>query len=226
MAADAAEEQAKAYGNSEAMQLAFLREVRADIADAVDQGIIDLDTGFNAAIQELRGMSKLGAISEYQKLLQDPEAIMQRPSVQYQYGQGIDAMQSAFSRTSGGGVSGSSLKAAQEYGQNFAASYLDQELSRLTPLINIETGALNNIANLQAGKGQSKANLRVSGATGSGQITQGVAQNVANTQVAAGQTAASYGATQANILNSVLSQLGLLGAYKMDSNLFKGGGGQ
>lgn len=224
MSADAAEEQAEAYGSSQAMQLRFLREVRADIADAVENGLIDLDTGYNMAIKSIQPLSQLGALADYQELLQNPEAVMNRPGIQYQYGQGIEALQSAYSRSSGGGLSGASMKAATEYGQNFAASALDRELARLSPLVDIETGALTNMANIYQNQGQSKSNLRISGATGSGNITNAASQSIAGSMNQAGEAAASSTVNQANILNEVLSQLGLLGGYKMNSSLFKGQG--
>jgi len=223
MAADAAEAQAEAYSSSERMQLEYLKSIRRDISEAVDAGLIDLDEGFNMALAELDPLTDLGALDSYMKLLQDPSAVMERPSTQYMYNQGVDALQAAYSKSSGGGVSGPSLLAATEYGQNYAAEALDRELERLTPLVNIETGAITNKANIQQGRGQSKANLRVSGATGSGEITSSLVPSVASSITGQGSASAQGSINQANILNSVLGQLGLLGAYKVSgAELFKG----
>jgi hypothetical protein len=212
------------------MQMEYLREVRADIAEAVDAGLIDLDTGFNMAIQQFEPLTGLEEYNAARQLLRDPSAIMDRPSTQFQYGQGIDALQSAFSRTSGGGLSGPAMKGAMEYGQNFASTALDAELNRLFPFINIATGARSNIANLYQGLGTSKANLRLGGATGysniGAQMAPGIAQGIANQ----GNIAASGMINQANIQTGLYSNLAGMGTnmamlYATNPGLFSGGGG-
>jgi hypothetical protein len=224
-AAEATEAQLAAQGNAAALQLRYLREVRADIADAVDKGLIDLDTGFNAAISELQPYTGTEAYDQYQNLLLNPETIAARPTYQYQYGQGIDALNAAFSKSSGGGVSGSSIKAAMEYGQNYAASALDAELARLSNMININYGASTNISNLLTNQGISKSNLRMSGASGSGNVTQSVANNLANIYTGMGETSATGIINQSNINTNLLSSLSNQGTnlallYAMNPTMF------
>jgi hypothetical protein len=230
-----AEITSEAQKESMEMQLKYLRETRADIAKAVDEGLIDLETGYGLAVDSIQagypisveqletgygkaieGLHRGSRISTYdletgygeaaeslqekygdtigdletgygeaieqlqpltgleeynaaRQLLRDPNAIMERPSTQFQFGQGVEALQSAYSRTSGGGASGQSMKAAVEYGQNFASMALDAELNRLFPFANTAIEARGNIANLQQGLGTARAN-----------VTQNLGTNLAN----------------------------------------------
>jgi len=203
--------QAAAMMASQEMQLEFLREQRADIAEAVEAGLIDLESGINAAIAEMRPEERLGAIQNYANLLQDPSAVFQRPGVQYQYDKGIEALQAGFSRTAGGGMSGPVLQAAQEYGQNFAAMALDAELSRLEPLMNIETAARSRISNLEADRGRMMANLRLTGATGTAGATGAAAPGIAATITGAGAANAWSKIQRANVGTNVMSDLTNIG---------------
>lgn len=226
----AAEAQSDALVRSTGLQLQYLRETRADIADAVDKGLIDLKTGFNMAIKELRPLAGMQEYNAARRLLQEPGAIMDRPATQFQFEQGVEALQGAFSRTSGGGVSGPALKAATEYGQNFASLALDAELARLMPFVDIATAARTNIANLYQGRGTSRANLRVGGATGTADVTGQVIPSVASNITAQGNVAASNLINQANITTGLtsgitgnISNLAML--YATNPSLFSGGGG-
>jgi hypothetical protein len=212
-AGDAAQMSSDASRYSAELQMMYLREVRADIADAVAAGLIDLDTGFNAAIKEMQGLVDPTALNEYKNLLEDPNAIMDRPTTQYQYEQGVEALQAAYSKSSGGGVSGQSLKAATEYGQNFAAMKLDQELARLKPLIDIDVGARTNISNLQQAKGSSKASLRLGGATGEGQAVSSMVPSIATSIQAGGDAQAAGAINQGNTWSNFASQMALLTGY-------------
>jgi len=206
-AGNAAAAQAGAQTQATAMQLEYLRETRADIADAVDAGIIDLETGFNMAIKEFEPLTGLDEYNTARELLNRPESIMDRPGIQFQYGQGIDALQSAFSRTSGGGMSGPAAKAAMEYGQNYASTALDTELNRLFPFINTAVGARTNISNLQQGLGTSKANLRVGGATGSANLTGQMIPSISQGIVNQGNIAASGAINKSNIQTGMFSDI-------------------
>lgn len=228
--ADAAEGAQDVQLQSAEMQLDFLRDTRRDIADAVEAGLIDLDAGMNAAIAELRpllddanaSVEDRWASDMYRDLMEDPTAIKRRPTYEFQYDEGIDALQSAFSRTSGGGMSGRAIKAAQEYGQNFAAQMLNEELRRLEPMLQMEDTALRrmdttrtNIAELYKGLGAAKANLRVGGATGSsqavGQAMPTLAQtygNVGNAALSQGQAYATGAINQGNIWGNWANQQG------------------
>jgi len=229
-AKDAAKIQAGAQAYSTKTQMDYLEETRADIAEAVKAGIIDLDTGFNMAIKQFEPLTGLDEYNAARQLLNDPESIMDRPSTQFQYGQGVDALQSAFSRTSGGGVSGPAMKGAMEYGQNFASTALDAELNRLFPFINTAIGARSNISNLYQGLGTSKANIRLGGATGTANIGAQMMPSIAQGMSNQGNIAASGIINQANIKTGLYSDLANLGTdmamlYATNPGLFSDGGG-
>lgn len=240
----AAATSSQASADATAQQLSYLREVRADIADAVDQGLIDLDTGFNMALQSLNqvptnnyNMSQQ-YIDQARNLIENPDQIMENPALQYQYNRGIDALQAGFSRTSGGGLTGNMIEAAQEYGQNFAAQALDTELNRLMTMANSqfrvedmitsrEAEKFTNIANLWSGLGTTKASTRIAGATQTGNVTNAMGNAVSNNILTQGDIAANAGINQANVSSNMLSNvagsvsdMSLLFAMKPD--LFKG----
>ena len=226
----AASTQAGAANYAADMQYKYLRETRAEIADAVDQGLIDLDSGFNMAIQELQPYTGMEEYETAKGLLSDPSAIMDRPSTQFQYEQGMEAMQGMTSMGSGGGVSGRSMKAAIEYGQNFASQALDTELNRLFPFINMSNTARTNVANMEMGRGTAKANLRVGGATGAANLTGQIIPSIASNIMSAGNAAATGIMNQSNIntnlLNSISGQTtNMAMLYAMKPSMFGGEGG-
>ena len=227
---EAAAAQSSAQTSSTAMQMAFLREQRADIADAVEKGLIDLDSGFNMAIQELQPYTGMEEYNTARNLLNDPNAIMDRPSTQFQYGVGMEALKGQTSMASGGGVSGRSMKAAMEYGQNFASQALDTELNRLFPFINMASSARSNIAGMEVSRGTSKANLRVGGAAGlagaTGAASSGIAAGIQNQ----GNIAAANAINQGNIAGANAQNIGgmfsnMAMTYAMNPSMFSGGGG-
>lgn len=152
-------------------QLEMLRETRVDIARAVEQGLIDLDSGVEMAREQLEPLTGMDEYNAARGLLKDPSSIMDRPSVQFQYGQGVDTLKSVASKTSGGGASGLGMASAMEYGQNFASQALDAELARLSPFINTMVGARTNLANVYTGAGTAKSNLRLGGTAQLGALT-------------------------------------------------------
>ena len=180
------------------LQLDFLREVRADIADAVEQGLVDLDTAFDSVIADF---GEYEPLRDYINLIKDPEAMARRPSRDYFYRRGLEAMESARSRQVGGGVSGPSMLALQEYGQNYASNALDAELERIKPLIQIRTGT-------EMGRGEALANYRLAGATGSGNIAASMLPNIASGIYRGGDAAAGKHINQANIWSSALAGIG------------------
>jgi hypothetical protein len=117
------------------------------------------------------------------------------------------------------------MKAAMEYGQNYAASALDAELARISNMINVNYGASSNISNLLTNQGISKSNLRMSGATGSGNVTQSVANNLSNIYANMGETSATGIINNANINANLLSSLANQGTnlamlYAMNPTMF------
>ncbi len=227
-AADASENAAQTSANSSnyatQMQMDYLRSVRKDIAGAVEAGVMDIDTGFKIAMKSLG--PEYDAVNQYINLIQNPAAVMKRPGVQFQYQQGIDALQSGFSKTTGGGLSGNIVAAAQQYGQNFAATTLDAELSRLEPLVNLQLTR----AQYANQAGANKANIRIGGATGSGNIGASVMPGIASTITNAGNATAqgivaSAGATNAAIggITGTISDVASL--YALRPDLFSSMGG-
>lgn len=220
---EAAKIQAEAMKEATKMQLDYLREVRADLAEAVEKGLIDLDTAFQAARDSI-DPGDFNAIQSYVDLVKNPESVMDRPGIRFQYNQGIDALQSSFSRTSGGGLSGRMIKAAEEYGQNFASAALDAELARLNPLIANQT----NISNLYSSEGTAKANLRVGGAGQVAGVTGQMVPSIAAGIQAQGNAAASGVINKANAWTNFASNISDIAsdsamAYAMfKSGLFKG----
>jgi hypothetical protein len=92
-------------------------------------------------------------------------------------------------------------------------------------MINVNYGASSNIANLLTNQGISKSNLRMSGATGSGNVTQSVANNLSNIYANMGETSATGIINQANINASLLSSLANQGTnlamlYAMNPTMF------
>jgi len=268
----AASMQASSQNNATAMQMQYLREQRADIAEAVESGLIDLEAGFSSALSDLdtgyttsveeikagyseaRGqispMTELGTYNTALGLLEDPGSVMDRPGVQFQYDQGMEAMQSMNSRVSGGGVSGTSMKAAMEYGQNFASQALDDEINRLFPFINMSAANRVNMANMAMGEGKdlagisdtyaanrantdqnlgtAKANLRVGGAAGlagaTGAASSGIAAGIRNQ----GNIAAANAINQGNIAGATAQNIGgmfsnMAMTYAMNPGMFGGG---
>jgi hypothetical protein len=195
----------------------YLNQNRGDIASAVDAGLIDINTGYAKAIADLKPLVDQGLVSlaDYNQLLQDPSAIMNRPSTQFQYNQGLSSLQTGFSKSTGGGLSGNIVAAAQQYGQNFASQNLDAELARLSPLISIGANAIGQTSTLNANQGNAAANLRISGTSQmntNAQLATGAIGNAAAT-TAASQTANSI--NQGNTFNSLLSNLSNLAVTKM-----------
>lgn len=239
---DAAKTSAKASTAATEMQLAFLRENRADIAEAVERGMMDLDSGFSMAISELRGIptgpyAAEGEINQARALLNNPDSIKDRGSYKFQFGQGIEALQSGFSKSGGGGVSGRTMKAAEEYGQNFAATMLDQEINRLFGVagqsFNMENadrqnqiGQINNIASLFQNLGSQKANLRVGAASQTANLTGNTANAVAQNTVNTGLMNADAVIQKSNALTQGVSNAAggisdLLSLYAVRPELFK-----
>ena len=83
----------------------------------------------------------------------------------YEFGlrQGERALDRLISRTTGGGLSGEAIKAAEKFGQDYASSQVARSIAMLEPTIARGAGARQNIAQNVAGLGQTKAGIRFSG---------------------------------------------------------------
>lgn len=225
-----------------------LRIIREGLQEALDKGLIDLDTaneaaqaalegGYEAA-KEVLGPAFQGAISQLEpfvgleeynlakRFLADPSLAFDLPGVQFQFEQGEKALENILSKSTGGAISGDIIKAAQEYGQNFASTKLDEALNRLFPFINMSERARTNIANLgvdeaktignlEIGKGTdianlastlgiNKANLRSTAAGGEAAAAQSLAPK---TGIATGNVLGQNAINQGNIRTNLINQL-------------------
>lgn len=220
---NAASTSAEATQRANEMQLAFLQEQDANMARAVSSGLVDLDTGFNMAIKALG--PQYDAIGQYINLLKNPNQVMNNPGVKFQYNQGIKALQTGFSRTSGGGLSGNVVAAAERYGQNFASTALDSALARLDPLIANQI----RFALLYKQEGIAKANLKIGKANASANLGAPIMSSIASNTISGGNTAAQAMIAQGNVAaNNILNITGgitdLASLYVAQPQLFSNWG--
>lgn len=113
------------------------------------------------------------ALTQINSLLKDPSTITQQPGYQFGLKQGANQLNNR-AAASGNYYSGAQMKAAQQYGQDYAGTKLDQSLNRLTTVAGLgQVGANNNQANntnfgTQGGNAlQQGGNIRGSGYLGS-----------------------------------------------------------
>lgn len=189
-AISAAETQAGATSRSIAFQRKWLEQNRADILDAVDAGLVDLQTGFDQAYAEIQPFMSLDAQDEVQRLLADPMSVATQPGVMEEFNRGVGNLQSALSTESGGGVSGRGIVAATEYGQDFATAKLDEALSRVEPFADLAANARVNAANLYSNLGTQSTNLRSGAVSGMANLTGSTGANIANTLTTSGSNQA------------------------------------
>lgn len=161
----AAGKQAEASQYATDVQAKLTREQMDFLQKGIDEGIIDLDTAYNIARGYIEPYQDRTAYNTAMSYLKDPSQVMSLPGVAFEAEQGNRFLENLLSGTTGGGASGNAMKAAIEYGQNFAATQLDRALGRLNPFINLGYGASTNLANLAADLGGRKSNLRIGGAT-------------------------------------------------------------
>lgn len=189
-------------------QMATLDRQLAALQAAVDAGEMDINAAYAEATRIIgeSGLAEGDITNIALQYLRNPSQIMDLPGVQFQYEQGETALENMLSKTTGGGVSGAGMKAATRYGQNFAATQIDQALSRLFPFINLESTARGNLVNLATGRGQTLSDLRMRGAGGQSAAIGQAGANVANIQNVAGQNLANVvGGQYSNIANVATS---------------------
>lgn len=116
-------------GNQQALDL--YRETR-------DQNRAD-----NQPLLDLRN----SVLPQINSLLKDPSSITQQPGYQFQLKQGQNQLNNR-AAASGNYYSGQQIKAAQQYGQDYAGTKLDQSLNRLMGVATgTQVGGQNNQAN-------------------------------------------------------------------------------
>lgn len=151
-------------------------------------------------------------LATIQNLLSDPSAIMQRPSTQFAMAQGNEALQTAFSRTSGGGLSGPAIQAATEFGQNLASQSLDAEINRLWPMVNFGYNTALTKANLTTNYAANMANTRVGGATGIANVTGNAVSGISGTLQNQGIINSNAAINQGNVTTGLISNLSNTGS--------------
>ena len=87
------------------------------------------------------------ALTQINSLLKDPSSITQQPGYQFGLKQGANQLNNR-AAASGNYYSGAQMKAAQQFGQDYAGTKLDQSLNRLTNVAGLgQVGANNNQSN-------------------------------------------------------------------------------
>lgn len=221
----AAEDATNAQLSAERQRLDFEKEVRAEnitaINDAVSAGLISLEEGNRLASEILQPLAGLQPLEDAQRLLeQGPGALS--PQQGREFDRGVQALQTGFSTTSGGGVSSRAMENAQIFGQDFEAKRLDEQLNRLIPFINIAVGARTSMANIESGGGVQEANLRMSGAQAlSGLSSEGISNTFSNI----GQIQGSGIIQQQNVQTELLNNLFGIGSDTVEKVIDLYGGG-
>lgn len=129
--------QADAAKDASGAQLKAARE-----ANALAKYIFDEQQATNAPLVALRNST----LPQIQALLADPSSITQTPGYQFEFGEGLNALDSS-AASRGGLFSGNQMRAAQQFGQNFAGTKTDQALNRLAAVAGLgQVGANQNQA--------------------------------------------------------------------------------
>jgi hypothetical protein len=109
----------------------------------------------NKALNQPLIDTRNSVLPQIQNLLANPSSITQDPGYQFQLKQGQNALNNR-AAASGNYYSGQQMKAAQQYGQDYAGTKLDQSLNRL---MGVATGTQVGANNAQ----QNAGNYAVSG---------------------------------------------------------------
>lgn len=142
-------------------QLEFLRESR-------EQSRSDLQPFRQAGV---------GALQQYQNLLEDPSQMAESPGLQFLQSQGQRQVESSAS-AGGMQLSGRTLGALQQRGQNTASQYRSQILGEIGQLINVGQSAAAGQATsaMQAGQASAGAAGQAGGTLANLRMGQGNAQ--------------------------------------------------
>ena len=178
-----------------------MTQTREDLIGARQTGRADIQTGTQQAIEQLgqyshgyQGVDYLNLANQY---LTNPAQAAGENA--WELEQGRKDLANALTAKSGGGLSGQALKEASQYAINFASTKTDEAINRLTPFIQMQTGATSGIANLYAQQGTQLANLGVQTVP----QTAGQAQNIASTVTGLGDIQAQKDVNRANLYGNV-----------------------
>lgn len=144
----------------------------------------------------------VNALGQIQGLLQDPSTITNDPGYQFQFDEGMNALENSASAR-GSQFSGQQAKALQQYGQNFAGTKMNETYNRLAGLAGVGQ---------QATGGTATAGMNYGNQAGQNMLGVGNAQAAA--QIARGS---AYG----NMLNNWSAQ----GRQMLMGGMGGGGGG-
>lgn len=136
----------------------YSQDKATDAASAGNAANIALQTRMyeeNKALNQPLVDMRNSVLPQIQNLLANPNSITQDPGYQFQLRQGQNALSNR-AAASGNYYSGSQMKAAQQYGQDYAGTKLDQSLNRL---MGVATGSQVGANNMQ----QNAGNYAVSG---------------------------------------------------------------
>lgn len=156
------------------LMMDWLVKNRADIAKAVEAGQLDLDTAFTQALQRLDKFIDVDKVNEARDLATGATPLSSNPQNQFQRSEANKTTSSLLGKSASGKVDKIS-QAANEYGRNFASTFLDETINRYIPLVNRSFGASVGSANLAAGLGRAKADV---GMGGSAMVSQATGQTL------------------------------------------------
>lgn len=170
-AQNAANTQAESTRYASDMQKQMFDEVRADQKPYMQAG--------TQALSGLMGLTGLGGADTAQLLRQDP-------SYQFRLNQGLDNVQSS-AAAQGGLLSGATLKALNNYAQDYASQEYGNAYNRLSNLVGMGQNAAAGVGNAGMQTAQAMANNTMAGANAQAAGTIGAANaRAAGTQALGG----------------------------------------
>lgn len=170
-AENAANTQAASTRYASDMQKKMFDEVRADQKPYMQAG--------TQALSGLMGLTGLGGADTAQLLRQDP-------SYQFRLNQGLDNVQSS-AAAQGGLLSGSTLKALNNYAQDYASQEYGNAYNRLSNIVGMGQNAAAGVGNAGMQTAQAMANNTMAGANAQAAGTIGAANaRAAGTQALGG----------------------------------------
>jgi len=170
-ATQAAKTQAEATRYASDMQKQMFDEVRTDQKPYMQAG--------TQALSGLMGLTGLGGADTAQLLRQDP-------SYQFRLNQGLDSVQSS-AAAQGGLLSGATLKALNNYAQDYASQEYGNAYNRLSNIVGMGQNAAAGVGNAGMQTAQAMANNTMAGANAQAAGTIGAANaRAAGTQALGG----------------------------------------
>lgn len=176
---EAARIQAGAMGDVAEMQARQFAQMRDDLQEGVRTGLITLDKANEAATAYLTGgyeearnvlqeayapFTDPWAFNLAREYLEDPSKVETLPGYEWQREQGMKALGQIEAKRTGGGLTGQGIKEAERFGQEFAATKIDEALARLMPFANLGVTSATGLGTAISGLSTEEAN-RLAGVT-------------------------------------------------------------